>query len=165
MKYRRRTQASDIARMEVLLALSDIEANRTHDQSLSQMRSVLRELERSFRALEKSLVEAEGEDAWDFARVGADVAVAFAGGTTTQERPRRAHPASRTAHPHGRGVGRRANRKSKIPSGRRLTNRNWNPCLRIGGPGVAQLLEDGRENFVEPPDRLGLQFLPVIAWL
>ena len=62
--------ASDIARMEVLLALSDIEANRTHDQSLSQMRSVLRELERSFRALEKSLVEAEGEDAWDFARVG-----------------------------------------------------------------------------------------------
>jgi len=62
--------ASDIARMEVLLALSDIEANRTHDQSLSQIRSVLRELERSFRALEKSLLEAEGEDAWDFARLG-----------------------------------------------------------------------------------------------
>jgi hypothetical protein len=62
--------ASDIARMEILLALSDIETNRTRDQSLSQMRSILRELERSFRALEKSLLEAEGEEAWDFARLG-----------------------------------------------------------------------------------------------
>ncbi len=63
--------ASDVARMEILLALSDIEANRTADQTLSQMHAVLAELERAFRALEKSLREAEGEEAWDFARMGA----------------------------------------------------------------------------------------------
>jgi hypothetical protein len=34
------------------------------------MKTVLAELERSFRALEKSLLEAKGDDAWDFARVG-----------------------------------------------------------------------------------------------
>jgi hypothetical protein len=62
--------ASDVARMEILLALSDLEANRIADQSLSQMRAVLGELERSLRALEKSLIEAEGEEAWDFARIG-----------------------------------------------------------------------------------------------
>lgn len=62
--------ASDVARMEILLALSDIEANRSADQSLFQMHAVRAELERSIRALEKSLLEAEGEEAWDFARVG-----------------------------------------------------------------------------------------------
>ena len=62
--------ASDVARMEILLALSDLEANRIADQSLSQMRAVLVELERSLRALEKSLLEAESEEAWDFARIG-----------------------------------------------------------------------------------------------
>jgi hypothetical protein len=62
--------ASDVARMEILLALSDIEAQRTHDQSISQMQLVLADLDRSLRALEKNLEEAEGEDAWDFARIG-----------------------------------------------------------------------------------------------
>jgi hypothetical protein len=62
--------ASDVPRMEILLALSDIEARRTADQSLSQMHAVLAELERAWRALEKSLLEAEGEDAWNFARIG-----------------------------------------------------------------------------------------------
>ena len=62
--------ASDVARMEILLALSGIETRRTADQSLSQMRVVQAELERSLRALEKSLLEAEGEEAWDFARIG-----------------------------------------------------------------------------------------------
>jgi len=62
--------ASDVARMEILLALSDIEAKRTADQSLSQMHAVLAEVERSLWALEKSLLEAEGEEAWDFARTG-----------------------------------------------------------------------------------------------
>ena len=65
--------ASDVARMEILLALSGIETRRTADQSLSQMRVVQTELERSLRALEKSLLEAEGEDAWDFARIGPNV--------------------------------------------------------------------------------------------
>lgn len=63
--------ASDVARMEILLALSDIESNHLGNQtSVSQMRAVLAELERALRALEKSLLEAEGEDAWNFAQAG-----------------------------------------------------------------------------------------------
>jgi hypothetical protein len=63
--------ASDVARMEILLALSDIESNHVSAQtSLGQMREVLAELERALRALEKSLLEAEGEDAWNFAQSG-----------------------------------------------------------------------------------------------
>jgi hypothetical protein len=63
--------ASDVARMEILLALSDIESNHLGNQtSISQMRAVLAELERALRALEKSLLEAEGEDAWNFAQTG-----------------------------------------------------------------------------------------------
>ncbi len=64
--------ASDVARMEILLALSDIEANRTAEQTLSQMHTVLAELERAAWALAQSLREAEGEDAWNFARTGAN---------------------------------------------------------------------------------------------
>ena len=63
--------ASDVARMEILLALSNMRANEIGDEtSFSQMRSVLAELNRSLGALEKSLLEAEGEDAWNFARSG-----------------------------------------------------------------------------------------------
>ena len=62
--------AGDVARMEILLALSDIETRRTVSQSLSQMHAVRAELERALRALEKSLLEAKGEDAWNFARLG-----------------------------------------------------------------------------------------------
>lgn len=62
--------ASDVARMEILLALSDIKGKRTADQSLSQRHAVLAEVERALWALEKSLLEAEGEEAWDFARTG-----------------------------------------------------------------------------------------------
>lgn len=64
--------ASDVARMEILLALCEIGANpMSDDTSLSQMRAVFGELSRALRALEMSLEEAEREDAWDFARVGA----------------------------------------------------------------------------------------------
>lgn len=64
--------ASDVPRMEILLALSDIETNHVSNQtSVAQMRVVLAELERALRALEKSLREAEGEDAWNFAQAGA----------------------------------------------------------------------------------------------
>lgn len=63
--------ASDVARMEILLALSDIESNHLGNHtSVSQMQAVLAELERAWRALEKSLLEAEGEDAWNFAQIG-----------------------------------------------------------------------------------------------
>ncbi len=63
--------AGDIAQMEILLALSDIESNQMGAQtSVGQMRAVLAELERALRALEKSLLEAEGEDAWNFAQSG-----------------------------------------------------------------------------------------------
>lgn len=67
--------ASDVARMEILLALSDIESNRTANQTLSQMQAVLLELGRALWALEKNLLEAEGEEAWDFARIGPDPAL------------------------------------------------------------------------------------------
>ena len=57
--------------MEILLALIDIESNNTGTQtSIGQMRAVLAELERALRALEKSVAEAEGEDAWNFAQSG-----------------------------------------------------------------------------------------------
>jgi hypothetical protein len=63
--------ASDVAHMEILLALVDIESNNMGTQtSIGQMRAILVELERALRALEKSLLEAEGEDAWNFAQSG-----------------------------------------------------------------------------------------------
>jgi len=63
--------ASDIAQMEILLALCDIQASEMGEgTSFSQMQAVLAELKRSLRALEKMLLEAEGEDAWNFARSG-----------------------------------------------------------------------------------------------
>jgi hypothetical protein len=63
--------ASDVAQMEILLALSDIESNHVdHQTSVSQMRLLFVELERALRALEKRLIEAEGEDAWNFAQTG-----------------------------------------------------------------------------------------------
>ncbi len=65
--------ASDVARMELLLALSDLESSHLSEQTtLAQMRAVAAELTRAIRALEKSVEEAEGEDAWNFARGGAD---------------------------------------------------------------------------------------------
>ncbi len=64
--------ASDVARMELLLALSDLESSHLSEQTtLAQMRAVFAELTRAIRALEKSVEEAQGEDAWDFARSGA----------------------------------------------------------------------------------------------
>ncbi|PYJ08519.1 MAG: hypothetical protein DMF06_12625 [Verrucomicrobia bacterium] len=63
--------ASDVAQMEILLALSDIESNHVGNQaSVSQMRLLFAELERALRSLEKRLLEAEGEDAWNFAQTG-----------------------------------------------------------------------------------------------
>jgi hypothetical protein len=64
--------ATDIAHLEILLALSDIESDRFSDQtSVGQMRAVLAELERAIFALEDSLRQARDEDAWNFARAGA----------------------------------------------------------------------------------------------
>jgi hypothetical protein len=65
--------AGDVAQMEILLALIDIESNNMGAQtSIGQMRSILAELERALRALEKSLSEAEGDDAWNFAQSGSN---------------------------------------------------------------------------------------------
>ena len=63
--------ASDVARMEILLALSDIET-RAHGRpvAFANARGAGGIGARSPGALEKSLLEAEGEDAWDFARIG-----------------------------------------------------------------------------------------------
>jgi hypothetical protein len=64
--------AGDIAHLEILHALSDIESDRFSDQtSVSQMRAVLAELTRALFALEDSLRQARDEDAWGFARKGA----------------------------------------------------------------------------------------------
>ena len=63
--------AGDVAHMEILLALVDIESNTMGAQtSVGHMRAILVELDRALRALEKSLLEAEGEDAWNFAQSG-----------------------------------------------------------------------------------------------
>ncbi len=68
--------ANDIAQLEILLALSDVESDRFGEQtSLSQMRALLAELKRALFALTDSLSEARNEDAWDFARAGADAAM------------------------------------------------------------------------------------------
>lgn len=65
--------ANDTAQLEILLALSDIEADPFGDETtLAQMRAVVRELERALFALEDSLRQARDEDAWDFARRGAE---------------------------------------------------------------------------------------------
>lgn len=64
--------AMDIAHLEILLALSDIESDRFSDQtSVAQMRALLAELERARFALEDSLRQARSENAWNFARTGA----------------------------------------------------------------------------------------------
>lgn len=64
--------ARDIAHLEILLALSDIQSDRFSDQtSVAQMRAVLAELTRALFALEDSLRQARDEDAWGFARNGA----------------------------------------------------------------------------------------------
>jgi hypothetical protein len=64
--------ASDVAQLEILLALSDIASDRFSDQtSVSQIHAVIGELERALFALNDSLRQARGEDAWGFARSGA----------------------------------------------------------------------------------------------
>jgi hypothetical protein len=64
--------ATDIAHLEILLALSDIESDQFGDQtSVAQMRALLAELERAAFALEDSLRQAQNENAWNFARTGA----------------------------------------------------------------------------------------------
>src|SRR3954462_12404722 len=63
---------TDIAHLEILLALSEIESDRFGDQtSVSQMRALLAELERALFALEDSLRQARDDNAWNFARAGA----------------------------------------------------------------------------------------------
>jgi hypothetical protein len=66
----------DIERMEILLALSDIESDNLGEQTtLFQMRAVLGELRRALRALQRSLSQARTHDAWNFVRKGAGKAL------------------------------------------------------------------------------------------
>ena len=63
----------DVGRLEILLALSDIAGDAVSDQTtLAQMRAVHEELRRALDALERSLIVAQRDDAWDFARLGAN---------------------------------------------------------------------------------------------
>lgn len=65
-------EAGDIARMELLLALSHLQAGTmSPNHGVGHLLVVQRDLERSTRALEKSIREARNEEAWDFAAVGA----------------------------------------------------------------------------------------------
>jgi len=66
----------DVERMEILLALSDIESDNLGEQTtLFQMRAVLGELRRALRALQRSLAQARTHDAWNFVRKGAGKAL------------------------------------------------------------------------------------------
>jgi hypothetical protein len=59
----------NVDRLEMLLALTDVQANTTGDHtSLSQMRSVLTELRRAFNELQRNLRLAKNDPAWDFCR-------------------------------------------------------------------------------------------------
>jgi len=70
--------ASDIAQLEILLALSDIDSDRfSAETSVSEMRALLAELERALFALEDTLRQARNEDAWNFARGGAVAGLRF----------------------------------------------------------------------------------------
>lgn len=60
----------NLERLEMLLALTDIQANAAGDQTtLSQMRGVLAELRRACRALVQSLKEASYDRAWNFSQI------------------------------------------------------------------------------------------------
>ena len=61
--------AGNVERLEMLLAMTDIQANEAGDHtSLFQMRSVLKELRRSFNALQCNLRDAQRDPAWNFGR-------------------------------------------------------------------------------------------------
>lgn len=63
--------SSDVPRLELLLALSYLQADDLENEtSLGDIMLVQENLQRSLRALSKSVAEAEQEDAWDFARLG-----------------------------------------------------------------------------------------------
>jgi hypothetical protein len=60
----------NLERLEMLLALTDLQSNAAGDHtSLFQMRSVLAELRKAFRALQRSLGQAKKDPAWKFAKL------------------------------------------------------------------------------------------------
>lgn len=60
----------NIERLETLIALTDLQANTTGEHtSMSQMKSVLTELRRSFNALQRNLRHAKNDLAWNFSRM------------------------------------------------------------------------------------------------
>jgi hypothetical protein len=62
--------SGNVERLEMLLAITDLQANATGEHtSLSQMRSVLAELRRSYNALQRNLREAKSDPAWNFGRM------------------------------------------------------------------------------------------------
>jgi len=62
-------QAGNLDRLEMLVALTDLESNQTGPHTtLFQLKAALAELGRSLRALQKSLRAARRDHAWNFAR-------------------------------------------------------------------------------------------------
>jgi septal ring factor EnvC (AmiA/AmiB activator) len=60
----------NLERLEMLLALTDLQSNAAGDHtSLFQMRSVLTELRKAFKALQRSLGQARKDPAWKFAKL------------------------------------------------------------------------------------------------
>lgn len=61
-------EKGNLERLEMLLALTDLQANAVSDHtSLFQIRSALKELRRAFQALQRSLSQAKKDPAWKFA--------------------------------------------------------------------------------------------------
>ena len=88
--------ASDVARMEILLALSDIEANRTAEQSLSQMHAVLVELERSTAGAGEKLARGRGRRGMGFRATWSERGLTGASGAAVEGGTRRADAAPRS---------------------------------------------------------------------
>jgi len=62
-------RTGNVERLEMLLALSELEADAFGEgTSLSQMRSVLAELRRSYNALQRNLKAAKADPAWNFSQ-------------------------------------------------------------------------------------------------
>jgi hypothetical protein len=61
-------EARNLARLETLLALNEMGSGTNSQASLSQIRGALADLNRAFRAIQRSLQEAKRDPAWGFSR-------------------------------------------------------------------------------------------------
>jgi hypothetical protein len=106
---------ANLERLEMLLALTDLQSNAAGDHtSLFQMRSVLAELRKAFRALQRSLGQAKKDPAWKFA-TAANRQQIRAGIQRNLERELSAHEAQLAAMDEQIGRWKAAAERSKAP--------------------------------------------------